>query len=50
MKRSLYPVGDPAAVAPRTGAWIETDPAGAGISCDMSPPARGRGLKPGLEG
>ena len=35
-------------VAPRTGAWIETRQLQLSESVIMSPPARGRGLKPVL--
>ena len=36
-------------VAPRAGAWIETFSAHPGVLWVMSPPARGRGLKPVIQ-
>ena len=36
------------AVAPRAGAWIETKLLSVKPTACLSPPARGRGLKPGV--
>ena len=44
---SLFFLRRDALVAPRAGAWIETRLiSGARIDTGLSPPARGRGLKP----